>query len=135
AGDGAASASTDTERSLCGLFAEQLDGAAPHVDDDFFALGMDSIVAIALVNKARRAGIALSPRMVLTFPTIRQLAAAVDEGSAAADEAADGSGCGEVLPLPIVSWLHEYGSYRRFTQTVLIRLPGGIDRHTIELML
>ena len=79
---GAASASTDTERSLCEIFGEQFNGVAPHVDDDFFSLGLDSIVAISLVHKARRRGLTLSPRMVFTAPTIRQLAAAIDEGDA-----------------------------------------------------
>ena len=58
--------------------AEQFNGVQPHIDDDFFALGLDSIVAISLVHKARRRGLSLSPRMVFTAPTIRQLAAAID---------------------------------------------------------
>ncbi len=128
------SASSDTERSLCGVFAEQFNGAVPHVDDDFFSLGIDSIVAISLVNKARRRDIAVSPRMVLTSPTIRQLAAAIDAASGS-DAAVAGAEYGEVLPLPIVSWTNEYGNYRRFTNTILLRLPSGIDRESIELML
>ena len=77
-GDGAASASTDIERSLSEACEEQFNGLVPHIDDDFFALGLDSIVAISLVHKARRRGLALSPRMVFTAPTIRQLAAAIE---------------------------------------------------------
>ena len=83
-GDGAASASTDTERSLCEVFAEQFNGVVPHLDDDFFSFGLDSIVAISLVHKARRRGLTLSPRMVFTAATIRQLAAAID-GAAGSD--------------------------------------------------
>ena len=30
---------------------------------------------------------------------------------------------GEVPPLPMVSWLYEYGNYRRFTNTVLLGCP------------
>jgi mycobactin peptide synthetase MbtF len=133
-GDGAASASTDTERSLCDVFAEQFNCVTPHVDDDFFALGLDSIVAISLVHKARRLGLALGPRMVLSATTIRELAAAVDS-NVGTGGGGDGSQYGEILPLPIVSWLYEYGSYRRFTHTVLLRLPSDIDRPAIELML
>ncbi|WP_231995968.1 non-ribosomal peptide synthetase [Mycobacterium sp. 852002-51163_SCH5372311] len=133
-GDAAASASTDTERSLSEVFAEQFNGVTPHVDDDFFALGLDSIVAISLVHKAQRHGLPLSPRMIFTAPTIRQLAALVDavEGSEETVQTAD---YGEVLPLPMVSWLFEYGNFRRFTHTVLLRLPAQIDRSSIELML
>ena len=38
-------------------------------DDDFFALGGDSIVAIGVVREARRAGIAMRPRDLLTHRT------------------------------------------------------------------
>jgi mycobactin peptide synthetase MbtF len=131
--DGAASASTETERTLCEACKEQFKGVAPHIDDDFFALGLDSIVAISLVHKARRRGLVVSPRMVFTSPTIRELAAAIDE--AGPDTAAEDGEYGEVPPLPMVSWLYEYGNYRRFTHTVLLGLPIGIDRPAIELVL
>ncbi len=130
----AGSACTATERSLCELFAEQFNGVVPHLDDDFFLFGLDSIVAISLVHKARRRGLALSPRTVLGAPTIRQLAAAID-AAAGSDAAVTDPDQGEVLPLPMVSWLYEHGNYRRFTHTVLLRLPTGIDHSSIESML
>jgi mycobactin peptide synthetase MbtF len=126
-------ASTDTERSLCEVFQEQLNGVVPDIDDEFFSLGLDSIVAISLVHKARRRGLTVSPRMVFIAPTIRQLAAAIDDaGSTTPVESAE---YGEVLPLPMVSWLYEHGNYRRFTNSVLLRLPAEIDRSSIELIL
>lgn len=131
---GMESASTATERVLCEIVEEQFNGVVPHVDDDFFSLGLDSIVAISLVHKARRRGLALSPRLVFTAPTIRQLGAAID-ATMGSDDVSKSADYGEVLPLPIVSWLHEYGSYRRFTNSVLLRLPSDIDRSSIELIL
>ncbi|KKC04166.1 non-ribosomal peptide synthetase [Mycobacterium nebraskense] len=131
--NGMGSASTDTERLLCETFEEQFNGLVPHVDEDFFSLGLDSIVAISLVHKARRRGLTLSPRMLLTAPTIRQLAATIDAPSA--DTVVESVAYGEVLPLPMVSWLYEYGNYRRFTHTVLLQLPTEIDRSSIESML
>ncbi|MCV7353265.1 non-ribosomal peptide synthetase [Mycobacterium parmense] len=129
---GAAAASTETERLLCELFDEQFNGSVPHLDDDLFLFGLDSIVAISLVHKAQRHGLVLSPRMMFATPTIRQLAAAIDAG---ADAAVANAEYGEVPPLPMVSWLFEHGNYRRFTHTVLLRLPSGIDRPSIEQML
>ncbi len=35
----------------------------------------------------------------------------------------------------MVSWLFEHGNYRRFSNSVLIRLPDDIERSSIELML
>ncbi|MCV7234411.1 non-ribosomal peptide synthetase [Mycobacterium branderi] len=134
AGDGALSATTTTERLLCEVFEEQLGGTAPHIDDDFFSLGLDSIVAISLVHKIQRRGLTVSPRMVFAFPSIRQLAAAIDDGIGY-PAAAESAEYGEVPPLPMVSWLYEYGNYRRFTHTVLLRLPDDIDESSIRSML
>ncbi|MGW0328344.1 amino acid adenylation domain-containing protein [Nocardia sp. NPDC003183] len=129
--DSNAAAETPTEIALSELFAELFDGRAPGIDADFYELGVDSIVAISLVNKARRRGLALNPRMVLACPTIRELAAAVDDApAAAAQSGADAYGV--VPPLPVVSWMYEYGNYRRFTQAALLRLPTGIDRAALE---
>lgn len=133
--NGADSASTDTERALCAVFGEHFNGAAPHVDEDFFALGLDSIVAISLVSTARRRGLMLSPQMLWTAQTIRTLASAIDTAAETADAALDGDRFGEVLPLPMVSWVCEYGNYRRFTHNVLLRLPSDIDRTSLEAVL
>ncbi|CAM4380442.1 Surfactin synthase subunit 2 [Mycobacterium basiliense] len=133
-GGAAGSASTDTERLLCELFEEQFNGVVPHVDDDFFLFGLDSIVAISLVHKARRRGLSMSPRMVFSAPTIRQLGATID-AAADAECAVVSAEYGQVLPLPMVSWLFEHGNFRRFTHTVLLRLPSDIDSSSIELML
>ncbi|WP_454198425.1 amino acid adenylation domain-containing protein [Nocardia sp. Marseille-Q1738] len=138
AGDAAASspaaASTETERILSAVLAEVFDGRVPGVDDDFFALGMDSIVAISLVNKARRHGLAITPRMVLAAPTIRDLAAAIDRPVAATVSDSDDD-YGEVPPLPIVAWMYEHGNYRRFTQSMLLTLPEEISRADLEAVL
>ncbi|MEV6771199.1 amino acid adenylation domain-containing protein [Nocardia sp. NPDC051030] len=126
--------STPTEKELGAVLAELFDGRTPGLDDDFFALGVDSIVAISLVNKARRRGLALTPRMVLATPTMRELAAALDN-AAPSDGPAEAADYGEILPLPVVSWMYEYGNYRRFTQTALLTLPSGIQRAQLEASL
>ncbi len=133
--NGAASAATETERALCAVFGEHFNGAVPHVDDDFFALGLDSIVAISLVSTARRRGLMLSPRMLWTATTIRTLASAIDTAASTAGATVAGDRFGEVLPLPMVSWLCEHGDYRRFTHNILLRLPSDIDRTSIETVL
>ncbi|MDA3638390.1 non-ribosomal peptide synthetase [Mycobacterium xenopi] len=134
AGAGRAPA-TDTERTLAAALAELFDGATPGVQQDLFEFGMDSIVAISLANKTRHLGV--TPRMVLANPTIELLATAVDAGhvtprAAAAD---DPNRFGEVVALPIVSWMYEYGSFRRFVQTPLIALPPNITAAQLESLL
>ncbi|MFD8614087.1 amino acid adenylation domain-containing protein [Streptomyces sp. NPDC059631] len=73
------------EETLCRVFAEVLGLASAGVDDDFFALGGDSIVSIQLVTRARKEGLVLSPRDVFEQRTPAGLAAAaraVDAGAA-----------------------------------------------------
>ncbi len=47
------------------------------MEDDFFALGGDSILAMQLVSRARAAGFVLTARQVFTERTVAALAAAV----------------------------------------------------------
>ncbi len=125
---------TPTEKTLGALIGEVFEGRAPGVDEDFFALGMDSIVAIALVNRARRAGLAVNARTVLANPTIRDLAAALDRGVTQVSSG-DGETYGQVPPLPIVSWMFDHGNYRRFTQNMLLTVPEGVTRADLTTML
>lgn len=132
---------TTTECALCECCADLFDGTAPGIDDDFFSLGVDSIVAISLVNKARKRDLVITPRMVLAAPTIRQLAALIDERadrvnrSENLDSLAGEADYGEVPPLPVVSWMYESETYRRLSLSVLVRLPESIDGPRIEQML
>src|SRR5262249_29883848 len=50
------------EEVLCALFAEVLGLERVGIDDNFFALGGDSIVSIQLVSRARKAGLVITPR-------------------------------------------------------------------------
>ncbi|MEU7631038.1 amino acid adenylation domain-containing protein [Nocardia sp. NPDC049220] len=127
---------TESERALAAVLAEVFDGRTPGVADDFFALGMDSIVAISLVNKARRHGIAIDVRMVLAAPTIRDLAAAIDSrANEVSPRVASRDDYGPVLPLPIVSWMHRQPRFRRLAQHVLFALPEGISGADLEAVL
>ncbi|WP_054815847.1 non-ribosomal peptide synthetase [Nocardia arizonensis] len=133
---GSAEPATETERALTEILTEVFDGRAPGVTDDFFALGMDSIVAISLVNKARRRGIGVDARMVVAAPTIRDLAAALDaRARESAARAADGADYGPVPPLPIVSWMYRQPNYRRLAQYVLLALPDAISGADLEAVL
>ncbi|MEU8845174.1 amino acid adenylation domain-containing protein [Streptomyces sp. NPDC048564] len=70
---------TEPEKVLCGLFAEVLGLERVGVHDDFFERGGDSIVSVRLADRARRAGLALSPRDVFTHRTPAGLARALPE--------------------------------------------------------
>jgi amino acid adenylation domain-containing protein/non-ribosomal peptide synthase protein (TIGR01720 family) len=104
------------------------------VDDDFFTLGGDSIVAIQLVNRARRVGIRITPQQVFTCRTPAALAAAAGAGTSVPAVSADtGQDNGEVMLTPIVQRLAELGgTVDRFNQSELLRVPAGATLEHLE---
>ncbi|MBY6365148.1 non-ribosomal peptide synthetase [Rhodococcoides corynebacterioides] len=93
-------------------------------DDDFFARGGDSILAIRVVNLARAAGLELSPRQIFDLRTPRALAAAIGDGPTAAPAPAADSAVGTVRSLPVVHRLSEWsGTTDRFCQAALLVVP------------
>ncbi|WP_430330886.1 amino acid adenylation domain-containing protein [Rhodococcus sp. ACT016] len=115
---------------VAGLVAEVLGRATVGEDDDFFALGGDSILAIRLVNLARREGISITPRQIFEQRTPRALARLIGDGDAPDAEDAPTRTpvvtTGDVLPMPVVHRLSEWsGGTDRFNQAVLLRTPVG----------
>ena len=138
-------ARTSSESVLCGLFAEVLRLDRVGLDDNFFALGGDSIVSIQLVSRARRAGLLLTPRLVFQHQTVEALAAAA-EAAARASPAAAAAGLdaaavadiavGRLPATPIMRWLCERGGpVGRFSQSLLLRSPAGLRQEDLAAAL
>jgi mycobactin peptide synthetase MbtE len=74
----ATAGSAQTERALIRLLEELLDITGVDREDNFFAVGGDSIVSVQLAARATAQGLPLTPAMVFEHMTIAALAAAVD---------------------------------------------------------
>ncbi len=124
---------TPTEMALAEAFTDVLGTADVDVTAGFPQMGLDSIVALSVVQAARRRGVALRARLMVECDSIRELAAAIDSDATqhtSVDEA------GEPIPvLPNVHWLYEYGEPRRLAQTEVIRLPDTITREGLDALL
>ncbi|MFE9681823.1 non-ribosomal peptide synthase/polyketide synthase [Streptomyces sp. NPDC006285] len=71
---------TPAERAVAAAWADVLDTDEVAADDDFFALGGDSILAVRVVSRLRAAfGAEVSPRLLFTHPTLSALAAALGD--------------------------------------------------------
>ncbi|MEV0675448.1 amino acid adenylation domain-containing protein [Actinosynnema sp. NPDC050436] len=70
---------TDRERLLCAVVAEVTGAEQVGVDDDFFALGGDSITAITVSSRLRAHGLEIKPRDLLARRGLAALAAAARE--------------------------------------------------------
>ncbi|MGE2723945.1 amino acid adenylation domain-containing protein [Mycolicibacterium pulveris] len=125
---------TETETALVEVLTELLDGADIDVAADFLTLGLDSIVALSVVQAARRRGIPVRARLMLECANIRELAAAIDNESAGVDHD-DDDDTGPIPVLPNAHWLYEHGDPRRLAQTEAIWLPDTITGEQLRAML
>ena len=122
---------THEEKVLCALLTEILGIAEIGLGDNFFNLGGDSILSIQLASRMRRAGLVITTRDVFQHQTIEGLAGAVRPLTQQASSVRDiGTG---TLPLtPIMHWLLERGGpIERFSQSMLLRVPGGLGERNL----
>ncbi len=132
---------TPAEHILATLFRELLNLPEVPLDEDFFALGGDSISSIRLVSRAAEAGVVISARDVFRHQTVQELAAVargpVGGASLASAHVTGGgsalvhdpdNGTGPVPLTPVMRWLLERGGpIGRFSQSVLLTVPETAD--------
>ncbi|WP_103352219.1 non-ribosomal peptide synthetase [Amycolatopsis sp. CA-128772] len=118
---------TETERVLAGVWAGVLGVPGVGVEDNFFELGGDSILSIQVVSRARRHGLALTPRDLFAHQTVAALAVAA--GSAAVTVAEQGPVTGYAALTPIQHWFFagDFGDPAGFTQSVRIERDEPYD--------
>ncbi|MFL6122875.1 amino acid adenylation domain-containing protein, partial [Actinophytocola sp.] len=103
---------TPTEAGLAEIWARTLGWDEVGVHDDFFELGGDSILAIQIAARARKAGFAVTVRQVFEHHTVAALAAAVGSGTAVAVRADQHAVSGAVALTPVLRWFTEHPGLR-----------------------
>ncbi|MER6051817.1 amino acid adenylation domain-containing protein [Streptomyces sp. NPDC001793] len=116
---------TRTEQRLAAIWGELLRLERVGTDDNFFALGGDSIIAIQMVSRAKQAGISLSARDLFRHQTLAGLAAVAKE--AAGPTAEQGLVLGEAGLAPIQHWFFEQrlADAHHYNQAVLVDVTAG----------
>jgi mycobactin peptide synthetase MbtE len=89
----------ETQRLLIRLLEDLLDITGVDAEDNFFALGGDSIISIKWSAQANAQGLPLTPPMVFEHLTIAELAAAVDAAAENPAVEADSSPAQEYTPM------------------------------------
>ncbi|WP_434424795.1 amino acid adenylation domain-containing protein [Nannocystis pusilla] len=93
---------TEAERVLVELWSAVLQRSPLGIHDNFFSLGGDSILALQVIGRAKRAGLHLTARDMFLHQTVAELALVVRRDSAVLAE--QGAVAGTVPLTPIQRW-------------------------------
>ncbi|MEM7061633.1 MAG: amino acid adenylation domain-containing protein [Cyanobacteria bacterium P01_B01_bin.77] len=119
---------TETEKILAKIWTQLLPVESVGIDDNFFDLGGDSILAMQIVSRATQSGLILSPKQLFQQQTIAELAAVVERSKPQVlvhQEPATG----EVPLTPIQHWFFEQtlDAPHHFNQSVCLELPLEVN--------
>lgn len=123
---------TETEKLIAGLWAKAFGLERVGVNDDFFALGGDSILSIQIANRANNLGVSFTPRLVFRHRTIAALAAAL--APAKPLKAESGIITGEIHLTPIQQWFFEQDltDAHHWNQAIMLETGEKLDAEILE---
>lgn len=126
---------TEVERLLAGLWAKAFGLERVGINDDFFALGGDSILSIQLANRAKSLGVGFAPRQIFRYRTIGELAAALEP--AKAPKAEQGISTGAIQLTPIQHWFfeHDFIEAHYWNQAIMLETSEKLDAGILERVL
>lgn len=115
------------EQLLVDIYAEVLFKKQVGLNDDFFALGGDSIKSIQVVSRLKQKGYSLKIQDVLSFPVVKDLVKRIDMGGRVAEQTLIE---GKIPLSPIQSWFFQlpYLSKHHYNQSVLLKSTRPIDK-------
>src|SRR5690606_21047188 len=126
--------STPAERIVAEVFADVLgieksESGRIGADDDFFALGGNSILSIQLVARAKAAGVAFSVREVFDQRSVAALAEAATLTDATDTELRElpGGGVGEIPIAPAMAELLARGRFDGIAEAMTLEMPQALD--------
>jgi non-ribosomal peptide synthase protein (TIGR01720 family) len=122
---------TPVEEELARIWADVLGVDRVGVEDNFFALGGDSVLSIQVVSRARQAGLRLTAKDLFMHQTIAALAPVV---TAVDDRDVDRLVAGDVPLTPIQRWF--FGTHvtnpHHFNQSTVVELTADVDEQVLE---
>ncbi|MGW1811458.1 amino acid adenylation domain-containing protein [Streptomyces sp. NPDC002078] len=142
---GDATPRTPAEQTLVAIWAEVLGVERIALDQNFFALGGDSILSIQVVSKATRAGLPVTPKLLFEHPTVAELAEAVTasagpdgpgtprtQTAGGAERAA--AAIGPIRPTPVQRWFLDRDAAvpHHFNQSLMLRLRRPVPPSVLK---
>ncbi|WP_353569918.1 amino acid adenylation domain-containing protein [Candidatus Albibeggiatoa sp. nov. BB20] len=125
-------AQTTVEQVLVSIWSEVLHLDNVSVNDNFFALGGDSILSIQVVARANQQQIKLTPRLIFQYQTIAQLASVVQLGSSI--QAQQGLVAGNMALTPIQNWFFAQSllNPHYYNQLVLLKVANQTQAEFLQ---
>lgn len=126
---------TEVEKLIAGLWAKAFGLERVGVNDDFFALGGDSILSIQLANRANNLGVSFTPRQVFQHRTIAALAASLEPARTLKTE--QGIITGAIPLTPIQHWFFEQNltDAHHWNQAIMLETGERLDAEVMERVL
>jgi non-ribosomal peptide synthase protein (TIGR01720 family) len=120
------------ERQLAEILAAVIGLDRVGIDENFFEIGGDSILAIQVVAQAHEAGLRLSPLDLFAHPTVAALAGVVTAGPAIDAEQSDVSG-----PVPLTPGQRWFATAaiadpHHWNRSVVLAAPPGTQPRQVE---
>ncbi len=126
---------TQNEQAVCAAVAAVLRLDEVGVDQDFFQLGGDSILAISLLSALRDAGLHVTARQIFTHSRVGALAAVASREDVSTVDHRDVA-IGSVVGSPIVRWLGDTtDAIRGFVQSVVLNTPADLTADALDAIL
>lgn len=118
------------EQRLLEIAREILDRDDLQADDNFFAVGGDSILSLQIIARAKQQGLQLTPKQIFEFPTVRGWAEqAVDLGKASEQPEAAQEPTGAFALTPIQAWFfaQQQRAPEHWNQSLLLGLEQPLE--------
>lgn len=122
---------SELQQRLATIWQESLGIDRIGLNDDFFELGGNSVLAIQIMANARKAGLSFSVQQLFQYSTIAGLAACM-EGSGTAGADAHGNGTLSPLPAQRRFFEAEGSDPQPAAWSLLLEIDAGVDPATLE---
>lgn len=122
----------ELQHQLCEIFAEVLHVPVVGIEDNFFALGGDSIIAIQAIAKGLKAGVKFNLQDLFVYPTVQMLSTVVTDSSESHITASRSFGEIPLLPIQADFFEQNKPNAHHYNQSLLLDIPAQLDFVQLE---
>ena len=122
---------TDAEKVICHVWEQVLGIDAIGIEDNFFDLGGDSILALRVVTEMRRQGWILTPKEIFQEQTVKRLSTIVQKQNLPVETTAIVAG--EVPLTPIQKWFFDLNipNPHHWNQALVLEVHQSLEASTV----